>query len=516
MNKTIIPGFGQETELLPPPALSLPLFDFSNTTEIISPTTFFPSPLSTHPPPPTSVLLPEQASPHRHVLTTNITVPSMPEPSRNPALLTLLFNHHQEQIQLMQQASWPIHPSFPSMHSASIPGLSVQNPLPSVLHAHAHAFHQQPHRLTAPTTMNNNNNNNNNNKRPVFRSPQSRQSTVVVADDTIDDDVIKPVGTCTFPPPRRTTSTKKTTAATTTNNKTTNNKGNKDDDDNHGKYIGISKHKRSGRYEAHIWSGPLQKQLYLGGYTHAHEAAEAYDILALKIKGHATPLNFPIDQYQHLLDAIAATEIIELIMAVRRRSHSFSRGSSTFRGVSKHFNGRYEARVGIPNGMHVYLGVTDTEAEAAKVYDAALVRLRGANAATNMPLGGYSVEMEEYGRMQERVKRNDRVFQEMRGRAVLYEAWLKGGEAGLKEGMVELGMTWEWDAVVAKNGGGRHRETTKTKTTMKKKKKRVESDYDDESEEEAELCGDDDDSGVDGEEIFLQRGSKRRKAGEGR
>jgi hypothetical protein len=36
----------------------------------------------------------------------------------------------------------------------------------------------------------------------------------------------------------------------------------------------------------------------------------------------------------------------ELLMAVRRQSAAFSRGSSAFRGVTAHPSGRWEARVG--------------------------------------------------------------------------------------------------------------------------------------------------------------------------
>jgi hypothetical protein len=35
-------------------------------------------------------------------------------------------------------------------------------------------------------------------------------------------------------------------------------------------------------------------------------------------------------------------------MAVRRQSQGFARGSSSFRGVTHHPNGRWEARIGTP------------------------------------------------------------------------------------------------------------------------------------------------------------------------
>lgn len=47
-------------------------------------------------------------------------------------------------------------------------------------------------------------------------------------------------------------------------------------------FRGVTKHKRSGRYESHIWVKDLGRQIYLGGYECEEHAAEAYDIAALK------------------------------------------------------------------------------------------------------------------------------------------------------------------------------------------------------------------------------------------
>ena len=75
-------------------------------------------------------------------------------------------------------------------------------------------------------------------------------------------------------------------------------------------------------------------------------------------------------------------------MAVRRQSQGFSRGTSSFRGVTHHPSGRWEARIGIPGSKHIYLGLWGDEREAARAYDRALVRLRGRAAATNFALSG--------------------------------------------------------------------------------------------------------------------------------
>ena len=68
-------------------------------------------------------------------------------------------------------------------------------------------------------------------------------------------------------------------------------------------------------------------------------------------------------------------------------------------GVIKLFNcclfaaGRYEARIGIPGSRHLYLGLFNSEIDAAKMYDRALVRLRGASAATNFAVSDYKTDL---------------------------------------------------------------------------------------------------------------------------
>ena len=92
----------------------------------------------------------------------------------------------------------------------------------------------------------------------------------------------------------------------------------------------------------------------------------------------------------------------ELVMAIRRQSQGFTRGSSSFRGVTQHKGAtpgappRYEVRIGLRGGKHVYLGLHSSEESAARVYDRALVLLAGAGAATNFPLSQYATELADY------------------------------------------------------------------------------------------------------------------------
>ena len=170
------------------------------------------------------------------------------------------------------------------------------------------------------------------------------------------------------------------------------------------KFRGVTRHRRSGRWEAHIWVKETGKQVYLGGYDEEDHAAEAYDVAALKCKGKTIKTNFPIEKYSELLGYMDNISLEELVMAVRRQSQGFARGSSRYRGVTRHpgQNGRWEARIGTPGSKHVYLGLYTDEAEAAKAYDRALVKQRGPQAATNFSMSEYKAELREYHVRQQR------------------------------------------------------------------------------------------------------------------
>ncbi|DBA93598.1 hypothetical protein WJX82_009691 [Trebouxia sp. C0006] len=193
------------------------------------------------------------------------------------------------------------------------------------------------------------------------------------------------------------------------------------------RFRGVTKHRRSGRWEAHIWVKELGRQVYLGGYEHEEHAAEAYDVAALKCKGFRVKTNFDADRYSDLTECMDSISLEELIMAVRRQSQGFSRGTSAYRGVTHHPSGRWEARIGIPGSKHIYLGLFNQEKEAAQAYDRALVRLRGMAAATNFALSDYRLDLAEYHKMQTAVLQSDKDLPALLGNGHNYERWIKHG-----------------------------------------------------------------------------------------
>jgi hypothetical protein len=104
-------------------------------------------------------------------------------------------------------------------------------------------------------------------------------------------------------------------------------------------YRGVTKHRRSGRWESHIWVKEQNKQVsgdggawggeerglfaraaphdglprfcslllqvYLGGYEQEDHAAEAYDVACLKLKGPGARINFGLSNYSDVLATIA-------------------------------------------------------------------------------------------------------------------------------------------------------------------------------------------------------------------
>ncbi|XP_051125688.1 AP2-like ethylene-responsive transcription factor At2g41710 isoform X2 [Andrographis paniculata] len=115
-------------------------------------------------------------------------------------------------------------------------------------------------------------------------------------------------------------------------------------------YRGVTRHRWTGRYEAHLWDkstwnqnqNKKGKQVYLGAYDDEEAAARAYDLAALKYWGPGTLINFPVTDYTRDLEEMKNLSREDYLASLRRKSSGFSRGISKYRPLSS----RWDSQLG--------------------------------------------------------------------------------------------------------------------------------------------------------------------------
>ncbi|XP_073112815.1 ethylene-responsive transcription factor WRI1 isoform X1 [Elaeis guineensis] len=164
-------------------------------------------------------------------------------------------------------------------------------------------------------------------------------------------------------------------------------------------YRGVTRHKWTGKYEAHIWDKDFRhhhrnKKGKQGVYNDEEAAAHAYDLAALKYLGSGTVLNFPEITYLNECQEMQSMSKNDYVAYIRRNSNGFTRGASKYRGVARHHSSRrWEARIhDAHDNKNLFLGTFETQEEAAKAYDLAVINYRGSDALTNFPISNYLSE----------------------------------------------------------------------------------------------------------------------------
>ncbi|TVU47841.1 hypothetical protein EJB05_07454 [Eragrostis curvula] len=220
-------------------------------------------------------------------------------------------------------------------------------------------------------------------------------------------------------------------------------------------YRGVTRHRWTGRYEAHLWDNSCKRDGQTrkgrqGGYDTEDKAARAYDLAALKYWGPATHINFPVEHYQEELEEMKGMTRLEYVAHLRRRSSGFSRGASIYRGVTRHHqHGRWQARIGrVAGNKDLYLGTFSTQEAAAEAYDIAAIKFRGLNAVTNFDITRYDVEkiMESNVLLPAEEARRVKAIEPVHGASVMHNSGREvnhSGEANAEWRMVLHGASQE-------------------------------------------------------------------------
>ncbi|KAI3725133.1 hypothetical protein L1987_64909 [Smallanthus sonchifolius] len=154
-------------------------------------------------------------------------------------------------------------------------------------------------------------------------------------------------------------------------------------------YRGVTRHRWTGRYEAHLWDNSCRREGQSrkgrqGGYDKEDKAARAYDLAALKYWGLTTTTNFPVCNYEKELVEMKNMTRQEFVASLRSKFF----GAYMIAKFVLNFAGKAAGFLEEP----LFIGALQgTQEEAAEAYDIAAIKFRGLNAVTNFDMSRYDV-----------------------------------------------------------------------------------------------------------------------------
>lgn len=183
-------------------------------------------------------------------------------------------------------------------------------------------------------------------------------------------------------------------------------------------FRGVTRHIRTGRFESHIWH--KNRQLYLGGFDTEGQAAMAYDMAAINIKGTAALTNFDISRYEKDLTSILQVRMLaprcaplsrqaqmkeeDLVTMLRNKGKGKpAKTSSRYKGVTRHANRNWEARISCGNRRYTYLGVHANEKDATRAFDMAALA-KDIKSPTNFHISCYVHSLSTFCSSRTRIK----------------------------------------------------------------------------------------------------------------